>query len=239
MKEDLRILLEMQALDAEIGKREILKKDLPAELSNLIDSVKNTEDDLTAAKDRLNENRKNQKLKEVDIQTNNKTIGKYEDQLLAIKNNKEYKALNSEINHLKEKNSKIDDEILEQMEVETKLKEELKEAEEEVKKAKAELVKNEDRLKKRINELDSEIEERKNERGELAKGLPRTLVRRYVSLIKAKDRKAVVFMENNACGGCGFKIRPQLIIEIERGNKIVSCESCGRIVVRKPENLES
>ncbi len=239
MKDDLRILVEMQALDTEIGKREILKQLLPAELKSLLESVRNTEDDLTAAKDRLNENRKTQKLKDVDIQTNIKTMGKYEDQLLAIKNNKEYKALNSEINHLKEKNTAIDDEILELMEIENKLKEELAEAEEEVNKAKAELAKNEDRLKKRINELDSEIEERKNERSVLAQDLPRTLVRRYVSLIKAKDRKAVVFMENNACGGCGFQLRPQLVIEIERENKIISCESCGRIIVRKPENIES
>ncbi len=238
MIDQLKVLLAMQELDAEIGTREVLKEDLPAELKNLIESVQNAEDDLTAAKDRLNENKKTQKLKDVDIQTNKKTMDKYANQLLAIKNNKEYKALNSEINHLKEKNSEIDDQILELMEIENKLKEEVVEAEEDVKKAKGELGKNEDRLKKRINELDAEIEERKNERSELAKQLPRTLVKRYVNLIKAKDRKAVVFLEKNACGGCGFKIRPQLVIEIERGDKVVSCESCGRLVVRKPENFQ-
>ena len=54
-------------------------------------------------------------------------------------------------------------------------------------------------------------------------------------LITNKSGKAVAFVEKNSCSGCGVNLRPQLIIEIKRGKKIISCENCGRLLVAKPE----
>ena len=79
-----------------------------------------------------------------------------------------------------------------------------------------------------------EIEQIRDKRNEYATKLSRQILKRYASLIKNKNRKAVVFNENNACSGCGFSIRPQLIIEINNKVRLVHCESCGRILVAKP-----
>ena len=231
MKKQLEILIQMQKLDTVIGEKNILTKELPQQLNSLKQSLKDADETVAATKSELEENLKDQKLKDLDIADNNTKIAKYKNQLLTIETNKEYKALNSEINHLEKKNSKIDDELIGLMEAEVEIKEHLEKEEKAQLHASNELKANEDKLEKEIQEVNREIEELKSKRNGKAKDLPRELIRRYASLIKNKNRKAVVFNDNNACSGCGYTIRPQVAIDIKEGNSVIYCESCGRILV--------
>lgn len=234
MLKDLKILIKMQKCDDIIGEKDKLLQELPEELSSLKSDLADAKADLDAAKANLDENRKTQKLKELEIKDHKEKIAKYKNQLLTIKTNKEYKALNSEINHLETKNAAIDDEIIALMEKENALRKELDEIKKAHKAAADKLAANEEKLQKRIDEVDAEITALRSERNAYAKNLSRQLIKRYASLIKNKGRKAVVFNENNACSGCGFTLRPQLKIEIADGKKIINCENCGRILAPTP-----
>ena len=231
MKKQLEILIQMQKLDTIIGEKNILTKKLPQQLNSLKQSLKDADEIVADTKSELDENQKNQKLKELDIADNNAKSDKYKNQLLTIETNKEYKALNSEINHLEKQNSEIDDELISLMEVESELKERLEEERKAQKKASDELKANEKKLEKEIQEVQKDIEDLKSKRNKKAIELPRDLIRRYGNLIKNKNRKAVAFNENNACSGCGYTIRPQVEIDIKAGNSVIYCESCGRIIV--------
>ncbi len=234
MIKELKILIQMQKYDDIIGEKDLLTKSLPRELNSLKQNLKDAEEQLSNIEHQLTENLKFQKLKELEIKTNNEKIGKYKNQLISIKTNREYKALNSEIRHLETLNSKIDDELIALMEIEANLKTALEENKKLEKKANDELKANEEKLKNKITEVEKIITEIRNKRNTLASDLPQHLVKRYAALIKNKARKAVVCNENNACSGCGYSIRPQLIIEIHEGRKIVSCEGCGRMLVPEP-----
>ena len=233
MIKELEVLNQMQKCDDIITGKSILTKTLPQELNSLIQNLEESNKKLAQTENKLEENLKFQKLKELDIKSNKEKIEKYKNQLLMIKTNKEYKALNSEISHLETKNSEIDDDLIVLMEEETNIRLSLKEDEKVQKDAEDELKANEEKLKKRIEEVEKEIAEIRNKRNLLAEGLPRQLIRRYAALIKNKGRKAVVFNENDACSGCGYQIRPQLVIEINEGKKILNCENCGRMLVPK------
>jgi len=236
MREDLTKLIRMQEFDDQIGERETLKEQLPRELDTLKSNLNEAESKVAATKKLLDENVAHQKKKELDIHANKDKMAKYENQLLGVKTNKEYKALNSEITHLKEQNTVIDDEIIEMMEKENGLRAQQKEDQAALQVAQNDLNQNEDKLRARIAQVEKEIESLKQQRTEIGLTLPKQLVQRYVLLIKNKQRKAVVFVENDACSGCGFKIRPQLAIEISRGKKIISCENCGRLMVERPQD---
>ncbi|MBN2460719.1 MAG: hypothetical protein JXB60_03850 [Candidatus Cloacimonetes bacterium] len=236
MINELKILLEMQKRDDTIGEKELLTKMLPEQLNSLRTNLRNAEEELTLVKHNLEENLKNQKMKELLIKENTDKINKYKNQLLSIKTNKEYKALNSEISHLENRNSDIDDEIIVLMEEEVILRDELAAAQKEQSRTEQELRNNEEKLKNKIEQVKEEIVSIRNERNKLAEKIPINLLNRYAALIKNKGRKAVVFNLNNACSGCGFNIRPQLVIEINEGVNIVSCENCGRIIVNKPQD---
>lgn len=235
MNIELEVLIQMQEKDDVIGKKEILTRTLPEKLSSMKTNLEEAEITKAATKDELDQNILSQKQNELNIKENNEKIAKYKNQLLTIKTNKEYKALNSEISTLDTKNSKIDDEIINLMEEEAKIKERLKVDIAAFEAAQKELQNNEDKLNKEIEVVKTEIADIRKARNLLAKKLPINLVKRYGMLIKNKNRKAVAFAENGACSGCGYKIRPQLGIELRAQNKVISCESCGRILLKKDE----
>src|SRR5690554_5982481 len=225
-------LIRMQRFDDRIGAKEVLKKRLPMQLEELQKNVSIATDNLEEVKKELNQNLMERDKLELEQESNKELINKYESQLSMIKTNKEYKALNNEIDKLKENNSDIDDQLLALIDQEEELREVEAERKKELKEAEAELNAKEDDLRKKMVAVDKDIERTRNERNDIAKTLPKNIVTRYASLIKNKNRKAVVFLNSNCgCGGCGFSVRPQLLIDIGRKDTIVSCESCGRMIV--------
>ena len=231
MINELQILVEMQKIDDVIGEKISLTKALPKKLNDMIEGVNVANEKVKMIAEELSENKKTQKLKELEIKSNIEQMGKYKNQLLNVQTNKEYKALNSEVSHLENVNSSIDDEILLLMENETKLKEQ-SQAEQKIQEAaQKELKENEDKLNEEIEVVTAEITELRSKRNSMAKTLPTNIIKRYAALIKNKNRKAVVFNVGNTCGGCGYSLRPQLLIELKKATRIINCENCGRMLV--------
>ncbi|MBP7564220.1 MAG: hypothetical protein KA886_10580 [Candidatus Cloacimonetes bacterium] len=235
MNNQLEILIQMQQIDDIIGQKDIIKNALPNQLSDLIHQVEVTESDMAKVMKDLEANLKKQKDKELEIKTNKDNIKKYEHQLDGIKNNKEYKALNSQISALKDKTGNFESELISIMDEESVIKEKKKVAETNRDLAKKALTNNEDKLKEEIVKVENDIAELKARRNSIAQQIPMSMVKKYAQLIKNKNRKAVVFCNGSSCGGCGFHIRPQLLIDIRQNDKINYCENCGRILALNPE----
>lgn len=235
MIKELEILVEMQAYDDKITDRQMLLKTLPEELNSLRTNLEESNQILADTKHNLDENLKDQKLKELEIKDNIEKMNKYKNQLLTVKTNKEYKALNSEVSHLENKNNEVDDEIITFMEDEVNIRNDLEKAIRIQKEADKNLKANEERLRQKIEQVKQEIDEIRTSRNKIAGEISNQIVKRYAALIKNKNRKAVVFNIHDACSGCGFNIRPQVVIEINEGSRINYCENCGRILVYKPE----
>lgn len=232
MSNKLVHLVKMQKIDDEISQNEDKKKILPNRLKELRDGVTTAKQAVDIIAAQITDNHLKQQEKEKTIKTNNEQVLKYEHMLESIKTNKEYKALNSEISFMKSSNSDIELELISIMEEESKIKEMISIEKAKETEAQKRLKENEDKLQLEIIAVDHQIEALKEQRNQVAKLLPVTLVKRYISLIKAKNRKAVTYILNNACSGCGFHIRPQLLIELSQPDKIVNCENCGRILVK-------
>ena len=231
MKRQLEVLIEMQKRDDEISKLLILVERLPEQLSNLKKNVADAQLEKDNNKEEIDINKKEQNSRELSIRSNKDMMGKYQNQLLTIQTNKEYKALNKEVSHLEKRNEELEDEIVELMEYQEELRENKKTAAKNLKFAEQELAANEKRLENEIKEVNLDMEKIRDERKELAKELPIALVKKYATLIKNRNRKALVYNIENCCGGCGFMIRPQVMVELHAEDKLVFCESCSRIIV--------
>ncbi len=234
MKKKVECLIAMQQCDDKIADKENLKSELPKQLQSLIEEEQIAQTAVAETTEEINQVVIAQKDKEIMIKQNKEKAQKYEEQLATIKTNKEYKALNSEIALLSSLNSELESEILAFMERENELKAIKAEREKVLKEKHKNLTDQEDILKKEIDGLDSEIEKMKKERNSLAIDLPKNMIKQYKILIINRNRKAVSFEQEGACSACGFKVRPQLIIELEKQDKILFCENCNRFLVRKP-----
>ncbi len=231
MLKEIEILCQLQVLDNKIRAAKKGKERLPKEIEKLENKFNLEQESEKNIKQRLEQNLQRQKKLELDIAANNQEINKYENQLLIVKTNKEYKALNSEITHRKEKNSEIEEQLIELLEAEFALEEEKKHILELLAKDKKALEKEKKKINIEIDELIKEIAQREKERIELSRKIPDVLFRRYQRLIEHKDGKAIATIENGVCSGCHFRVRPQIIVEVAKGDSIITCENCSRILV--------
>lgn len=237
MEEQLRTLAKMQKLDDQIGALRLLQQELPQELDDIIERVDAATANLLNSETERAEIAKKQRALESDIKQNQETSKKYAAQLSEIKTNKEYKALNSEIAYLKDKISELESQELEFMETEAEARAKVEEDKKDLEAAEKTKREREGDLRKKIESLDADIEKLRADRTVLAQTLPQNIVRQYANMIKNKDNCAVVYARDGACGGCGYVIRPQIRIELQLRRKINYCESCGRILMEKFDDI--
>lgn len=232
VEEKLRNLYVLQNIDSKIDEIEILKGELPIEVSDL-------EDDIAGLETRVNRLQSTIKDMQGEVARHNNNIKeaetlilRYESQLDNVKNNREYDALTKELElqkleiQLSEKKIRQtvqDIEAKEQTLAATTERMEGKQKDLEVKKVE-------------LTEIVAKTEKEEQElRGQSTKA--REVIEDR--LLKAYDRirtsyrngLSVVHVKRNSCGGCFNKIPPQQQLEISMRKKIIVCEHCGRVLV--------
>src|SRR6266704_5202117 len=112
MNADLKQLIRLQAIDLSIQELRTRIDKFPG-ISRALDEKLNTaQAGLDAAKEKAKSNQGNRKKLESEISTLEGKISKYRDQMMAVKTNEEYRALQHEIEHAQSGIRKIEDEIL-------------------------------------------------------------------------------------------------------------------------------
>jgi len=72
--------------------------------------------------------------------------------------------------------------------------------------------------------------EYKQERAELVTKIDAAALAMYERIRERHPCDAVVAVKGQACAGCYIQVAPQLIVEIARGDTLVKCRGCGRIL---------
>ena len=78
-----------------------------------------------------------------------------------------------------------------------------------------------------------------NDRDILVKTIADNLVASYEKLRKARDGKAMVPINRNACGYCYNQLPPQFVVEVKQNNSIKNCDSCGVFLYYEEEVVEN
>ena len=150
-----------------------------------------------------------------------------------VKTNDEYKAILKEIEYSEQKVDILEMDIIMAYDnfekKENVLKEEMHRMEKEKKQLRSEI----ERLKKEFENIDQEIPIMEDEKKRVAVHIDESLLKRYERLRKARNGLAVCIIEKPICTGCFAHIPPQHFAEILRGDKLYTCESCGRFIIYK------
>jgi len=238
LQKDLSLLLDLQEIDDHLGELERSKIYLPEMIHNLEKEISDLENSLEENGTSLQDCEREQRLLELEIETNKQELEKYQGQMRVIKTNKEYDALISEIDAKKREIADKEERVLtlmaqidEHREKQAEIKNNLKTANENNAEQLAALKAQESTLQAKIDE---KMELRKN----VVKDINRQIIGIYERVRKGKGGLVVVPIRKKACGGCFKQIPPQKIQEIRRGDRIFSCESCGRILIWTDESKE-
>ena len=232
VEEKLSAVLTLQRIDSKIDEIKTLKGELPMEVKDLEDEIEGLQtrlrniDGEIAGINGLIEAKNNAKK---DAQA---LIKKYEKQQDNVKNNREFEAINKEmemqelevkLNEKHIKDSTFD--LKEKMNVRLKAEERIANVEESLKIKRQEL----EKISSDTEKEELVLQEKSNEAKQ--KVDPRLLMAYERIRDSYRNGLAVVPIMRDSCGGCFNVIPPQRQSEIRQHKKVIVCEHCGRIVV--------
>jgi uncharacterized protein len=232
VEEKLLSLLNLQKIESALDEVQILKGELPMEVSDLEDEIQGLHARETRIEEEVNGISEFIEQKKAAIAEAQNLIKKYEKQTENVKNNREFEAINKEIEmqtlemKLAEKHIKdANEEIADKARLLDSAKKNIGAKETNLKHKKGE-------LEKIIGETEKEEQEfREQAVGAKEKVDPRLLASYERIRKNYRNGLAVVPIVRDACGGCFNAIPPQRQSEIRQRKKIIVCENCGRILV--------
>jgi uncharacterized protein len=179
---------------------------------------------------------------EKQIAENKTYLERADRNLKHAQNQKEYETAMRETDALQKQIAAFETQILEKMTVVEEVEKELEERADEINtldaKRAAALKEFETALSKSKKEFDADTKKRE----EVFTTLPTQLASVYNRMAqRSRDGIAVAAVVNGSCSACFMSLRPQMQVEVKRGDQIITCESCTRILYmpRQEETSEA
>jgi predicted nucleic acid-binding Zn-ribbon protein len=230
MIEKLEKLILLQQSDLEIRAIESRLKQIPVEIDELEKEVATEKAAVETAQQRLSESKKTRRSLEGELELIETKISKYKEQLMQVKSNDEYRAMQRQIDSAKEDVSAKEDLILAKFDEAENLQAELANRQKELEVGMVEVGKLEALLEKETSKLKTELDRQKAERSELIRLIPEELLRQYNQIVRARGGIGIAEAKNEHCQECHVRLRPQVYEELRLGQKILKCDSCTRIL---------
>ena len=231
MKEELMKLMQLQILESKIRLHDREEATYPAEIRKIDERINHLVEAFQAEVARIETLEKERRQRERDLEAAGDQIKKIQGRLHEVKTNKEYQAFLSEIDHLKEKMDQYEMEIIEKLDEVDRLQEELKGKEAAYLEEKEKLAKQKKELEEKLKLLPNDLKLLKERRDALEKSISEPLLKQYHMLLAKRGGVAVVYAIKEICQGCHMNIPPQLFNQIQKGEQILTCPHCNRILV--------
>jgi predicted nucleic acid-binding Zn-ribbon protein len=231
VKAELQQLVALQNLDTSIRKLQAELEAIPERRAEIETEFDQRAFEIRALENSRDEARHTRARLEVEVSEQRIRAERAERNLMSSKKQDEYTAAIREADAARKQISALETQILEQMEALEKSEASLKERADEI----ASL--NSDR-EARLRTFDEETHQQADklvshraERERLINGLPKPMGALYMRIsARIRDGVAVAEARNGACMACFMALRPQAMAQVRRGEEVVTCDNCNRIL---------
>ena len=230
MHPDLEHLIRLQRLDDTAARARQTVADLPTQLVALDARLAEKEQDLAAARARLDESQKTRRELEKQLATVQTRLSRYKDQLMEVKTNKEYQAMQHEIAAAEREVRSIEDHILDRMEEAEAVAKDVKAVEAAVAAERAAVNAEKQQAERQRVEMEEQIGRAARERAEIVAGMSAEALAIFDSVSRKRNGVAVVEARDGHCTVCNVRLRPQRFLEIRRNDSLIQCDSCQRVL---------
>lgn len=223
-------LVMLQMIDGEMIALRSELENAPLEIKNLESKHAEIEQSSLAVREKLIYLNEQLSRLETETEEDHVKIRKSKSKMMMVGNSKEYHAMVREMDNLEKQNRVRDDErvalreeLERQVKTETELAEQTVVVAKELEEARAGLTKRMEGAQKRLDTLATG---RKN----ACKALPPPILSRYEFIRSRLANPVIVSVDNGVCSGCNISIPPQSYIELQKGQQILSCPNCQRLI---------
>jgi uncharacterized protein len=235
LQKDIETLVNLQKIETEIIRLQSVIETVEKEKNTLAARLREFETQLNAQRQALLEIQQQCNDIELEIKVVDDRIIKSNETLRMVKTNKEYQVLLREVDDNKKRKDILEDHLL-------ALYDQREAADIQVKESEAQFL----QLKEQIHAQQAEIEKKTVDDKELLEDLQKqqksigqsldpALMNRFRRIAKMNQGQAVAQVRNESCMGCFMNVPPQLCIEVQRANQLISCPQCSRILYHVDE----
>ena len=226
----LQNLIRYQDFSLQMARLQAQLQQFPIQIQTIDDEVKAAAAAVDASKAALGDHQKERRRLDGELQDWETKLKKYNDQLMQVKTNDEYRAMQHEIASVKEKVGGVEEKIL-------MLMEESETGERRVKQEQARLEerRREGEARKSVVLQEKALVEaeaaRVNAEQESARtALDPTILEMFDRIARGRNGVAMAKAREERCQGCNVRMRPSVFQEIKRNERIIQCDSCRRIL---------
>lgn len=234
MTPEIAILWELQGIDEQLVALHDALAKLPAERAALGARVTSERARLEAHAKQIADLQLRRRQREKDASALQEEEQRFAKQQGLVKTNAEFQALTHEIEGARARRSDAETDVLVMMEEEEtlaaarpKLEQTLREAESESAARLAAIDAEEARVRAGIAALEGQ-------RAGIAPQLPPATRSRYERVRDSRGGRGVVAVVKDACGACFRGLAPQALQEVRKGDHVLICDGCGRLLVHPP-----
>ncbi len=226
----IHALLELSRVDMEIAALEEEKATLPGAREALAVNRSEAAAGVEAAEAALGEAEQEQRRHESVMADREALVAKLEGQQHQVKTNEAYTALLHEIEQAREGISEAETAILEAMEGIEVARAALERAKALLAEADASIAADGAKIDDREKSLDQSLGNLRREREGHASGVDAATMATYERTV-ARRRPAVALVKGEMCMACRVGLPPQAILEMRKGERVITCGSCRRILI--------
>ncbi|MDA8165111.1 MAG: C4-type zinc ribbon domain-containing protein [Desulfobacteraceae bacterium] len=235
MRQDIATLVELQQIDHQIAKIEAQIAGGYAEIEKSGLEIAEGRAAIAQLQEKIEASEARRRELEAGVEDELARIKERQTKLMNVQTNREYQSLLKEIEDGKKNNKQREEELvllLEQVEsLRAKLTEETNVCE-----AKDKLL---GEAQARADQQAAELNDKKGKiakvRDEKAGEVAPTLLRKYEMLRQRRNGTAIAPVLNGVCRGCNMNIPPQLYIELQKAQQLLSCPTCNRLMFHEVE----
>jgi predicted nucleic acid-binding Zn-ribbon protein len=226
----LELLWELQKIDLSLKSMSEERDRYPKEVKKLDENQSIESERIQKDREKIELLEKERRRKEGHLNMEQEKIKRAEGRMFDVKTNKEYQALLSEIEGIKEANSREEEEILQVMDEIDELKKDLSKREKEMAITVERIEAEKRKIQERMAQGDAVWKQQVERREVLSKQIESKLIKLYNTLKEKRQGVGVVSVKQETCQGCFVHVPPQMFIEVQKNNSLIRCPNCNRIL---------
>jgi uncharacterized protein len=234
MHPSLEHLIRLQQLETDAGERKRQLADLPTRVTEADAAVAAARTARDAAAALVTENQASRRTADRELGVVQARLTKFKDQLMEVKTNKEYTTMQHEIATAEEGVRNFEDQILTLMMQADELTASVKAADAALAAEERKAATVRTGVEAERGRLEAELAGLTSTRTAIEKQMSPEYVRLFNDGVATRRGVAVSAIRDGHCQACQVTVRPQQIMQARKGDEIVLCESCKRILYVPP-----
>jgi uncharacterized protein len=235
MSPDIERVIALQRLDSAVLDAERRLADEPEREKGFETRLESAREHLASAKHRLTENQNARREIEKDVAIQQARLSKFRGQLMDVKTNREYQAIQHEIEIAQNEVRALEEKILERMIEADDLTAAHKRADAALAAEQKAVETDRRKMLEENGDLKAALERISSERLTLVAAIDKKLLAIFELVARKRNGIAVAEARDGICTICHVRLRPQVFNTVLRNDQIIQCDTCNRILYSTPK----